>query len=116
MERLDLLDKPTQHLSNGHVKLGTSQWTIYQNNASFEGYPHAIKQITDQNDPLNANFPQLSYHMCVNFKDCFIYGFTVIRTIYCMTPLCPHNHCEILGLSYTNGSSKVFYQSCNYVF
>lgn len=116
MERLDLLDKPTQHLSNGHVKLGTSQWTVYQNNASFEGYPHAIKQITDQNDPLNANFPQLSYHMCVNFKDCFIYGFTVIRTIYCMTPLCPHNHREILGLSYTNGSSKVFYQSCNYVF
>lgn len=89
MERLNLLDKTTQHLSNGYVKLGTSQWTVYQNKASFEGCPDAIKQITDQNDPLNANFPRLSYHVCVNFKDCFIYGFTVY-----LAPFCPHNHHE----------------------
>lgn len=116
MERLNLLDKTTQHLSNGYVKLGTSQWTVYQNKASFEGCPDAIKQITDQNDPLNANFPQLSYHMCVNFKDCFIYGFTVYRDNIAWLHYVHTIIMKILGLSYTNGSSKFFLpimQRCN---
>lgn len=87
-----------------------------KNKASFEGCPDAIKQITDQNDPLNANFPRLSYHVCVNFKDCFIYGFTVYQDNIAWLHYVHTIIMKILGLSYTNGSSKFFLpimQRCN---